>query len=302
MYDLIIIGASASGCAASIYAYRRNLNFKIISKDVGGEVLTSGDIENYLGFSHIDGVELVSKFKDHLKSYNIKVDEGTVDKIEKNGDFFSVYVKDEKFDAKSIILATGSHPRKLAVKGEDKFYGKGVTYCTICDGPLFKGKVTATIGGGNSGLESALMMKDIAKKVYLLEYEDKLNGDDILIKKVLSSNKIEVITNAKTKEIKGNAMVKSLLYENRKTKKIEELKLDGVMAHIGLIPNSEIAPNEVLKNKFNEILVDCSAKTNVPGFFASGDVTAIPYKQIGIAGGYGILAALSAVEYLNKLS
>ncbi len=309
MYDLIIVGASAAGCAASIYAARRNLNFKIISKDIGGEVLTSGEIENYLGFSHTNGVELVSKFKEHLKSYRIKVDERTVKELKiknyelqiKRKHTFIVITKDmEEFETKSIILSTGAHPKRLNVKGEQEFYGKGITYCTVCDGPLFKNKITATIGGGNSGLESALMMEGIASKVYLLEFGDKLKGDDTLIKKVKKSDKIEIITNAKTTEIKGDTMVNSLKYEDIKTRESREISVQGIMIHIGLIPNSEFAPKEVKKNEFNEILVDCNAKTNIAGFFAAGDVTAIPYKQIGIASGQGITAALSVVEYLNK--
>ncbi len=309
MYDLIIVGASAAGCAASIYAARRNLNFKIISTDIGGEVLTSGDIENYLGFSHTNGIELVSKFKDHIKSYNIEVDERTVKQITMNnekrtiGRVFKVIMEDrEEFEAKSVILATGAHPKKLGVKGEDNFIGKGLTYCTVCEGPLFKNKITATIGGGNSGLESALMMEGIASKVYLLEREDKLKGDDILIEKAESSNKIEIITGVEVTEINGNAMVNAFKYKNIKTGEIKELNAEGVMVHIGLIPNSKIAPDSVNKNEFNEILIDNYYRTNVPGFFAAGDVTAIPYKQIGIAGGQGVSAALSAVEYLNKLN
>ena len=307
MYDLIIVGASAAGCAASIYAARRNLNFKIISKDIGGEVLISGDIENYLGFSRINGIELVVKFKKHLKFYGIEVEEKEVKKITMNneqrimGNVFTVITKDNEYQAKSIILATGAHPRKLDVKGEQEFYGKGITYCTVCDGPLFKDKVTATIGGRNSGLESALMMEGIAKKVYLLEFGDKLKGDDILIEKAKKSNKIEIITNAKTMEIKGDIMVNSLKYADTKTGESREILVQGVMIHIGLIPNSDIAPNDVLKNEFNEVLVDCNAKTNINGFFAAGDITAIPYKQIGIAGGQGVISALSVVEYLNKL-
>lgn len=307
MYDLIIIGASAAGCAASIYAARRNLNFKIISKDIGGEVLISGDIENYLGFAHTDGFELTNKFKEHLKSYNIKVNENEVKKITINnekrtiGNIFTVITKDNEYKSKSVILATGSYPRKLNIKGEDNFKGKGITYCTVCDGPLFKDKITATIGGGNSGLESALMMERIASKVYLLEREDKLKGDNILIEKAESSNKIEIITGVEVIEIKGNSMVNAFKYKYIKTGEIKEINAEGIMIHIGLIPNSKIAPDIVNKNEFNEILIDNYSKTNVPGFFAAGDVTYIAYRQISIAAGQGACAALSAVDYLNKL-
>lgn len=306
MYDLIIIGASAAGCAASIYAARRNLNFKIISKDIGGEVLTSGDIDNYLGFVNTDGFELTNKFKEHLKSYNIEVEENEVLAIEnkefsKNENIFIVKTGKNEYKTKSVILATGAHPRKLNIKGEDNFKGKGITYCTVCDGPLFKNKITATIGGGNSGLESALMMERIASKVYLLEREDKLKGDDILIEKAKSSNKIEIITGVEATEIKGNAMVNAFKYKDIKTGEIKELKAEGVMVHIGSIPNSKIAPDSVNKNEFNEILIDSYSKTNAPGFFAAGDVTSIAYRQISIAAGQGVCAALSAVEYLNKL-
>ncbi|MEK7681087.1 MAG: FAD-dependent oxidoreductase [Patescibacteria group bacterium] len=312
MYDLIIIGGAAAGSSAGIYAARRKLNFKMIAIDTGGEVALSGEVNNWPGILTIQGYELAQKFSEHVKSYDVAIDEGwKVEKIEKIKKHFSLTSRDatgkeKKDETKTIIIATGIHPRHLNIPGEKEFYQKGVTYCTVCDGPLFKNKITATIGSGNSALESVLMMSGIAKKVYLLskfpntpEQKDGFpKGEDILIEKVKAAKNVEIIYSANTTEIAGASKVTGLKYKDESGE--QKIAIDGAMVHIGQLPNSDFANGNIEKNKINEIIVDEKCRTSLPGIFAAGDVTNVAYKQIGIAAGQGIIAALAAIEYINR--
>jgi NADH-dependent peroxiredoxin subunit F len=306
IYDLVIIGASAAGISAAIYAARRKLDFMIVTYDIGGEVLTSGEIENYPGIAKTDGIELTEKFKEQLKIYDVKVDElWQVKSVEKDGELFKITAELNKesrvYLAKTAILATGVHPRELGVPGEKEYRGRGVTYCTTCDGPLFKGKTTVTIGGGNSALESALMMEHISEKVYVVNINPQFKGEQVLIDKVASSDKIEVIYSAETLEILGDGkFATGVKYRDKESSEKRQIDVQGVMIHIGLVPNSDLA--EVDKNEFGEIVVNERCETNVPGLFAAGDVTNAPYKQIAMATGQGVCAALTAVDFLNKLA
>lgn len=321
MFDLIIIGGSAASTAAGVYAARRGLNVKIITKEFGGEVATSGEIENWPGVAHTDGLVLADQFKAHLAANHIVPDEGievrSVVKqtdglfcisVNKDGPTMAMDKMEEAntenapkcdYDAKAVIIATGVHPRKLGVPGEEEYRNKGVTYCTTCDGPLFTGKITTVVGGGNSALESALMLADIAAKVYVLNKNPQFKGEQILIDKLNSKPNVEIIYKAMTTEIKGEQLVTSVKYKDSAGAE-KELKTDGVFIHIGMVPNSKLVPEEVQKNEFGEIIVDKNCQTNVPGLFAAGDVTNVPFKQIVIAAGQGCIAALSVVEYLNR--
>jgi alkyl hydroperoxide reductase subunit AhpF len=307
MYDLIIIGASAAGVSAAIYAARRNLNFIVLTKDIGGEVATSGEIENYLGYPHTDGFELTEKFKEQLEYYKVQVEEPYVVKAINNQQStvnqFTVVAensegKEEVLEAKTVIVASGIRPRLLGVLGEERLRGKGVTYCTTCDGPLFKGKVTATIGGGNSALESALMMKDIATKVYVINKNPVFKGDVVLLEKLKQATNVEIIYTALTTEFVGDGFLKALKYKDQEGTE-HTLEVEGAMVHIGNIPNSDIA--DVAKDQFKNIMVNERCETSVPGLFAAGDVTNVAYKQIVIAAGQGAIASLAAVEYLNRM-
>ncbi|MBU2235443.1 FAD-dependent oxidoreductase [Patescibacteria group bacterium] len=305
VYDLIIIGASAAGIASGIYAARRNLNFIVISKDVGGEVAKSGEVWNYPGYPKTDGIALSEKFKEHLLSNDVTPETVvTVRGLKKDGDKFHIEADKNgeaiTYEAKSVIVATGVEPRHLGIPGEDEFRGKGVTYCTTCDGPLFRGKIVATVGGGNSALESALMLSEIGSKVYLINRNEEMAGETVLIDKVMAAKNIELVTNAETSEIRGEQFVSGLKYKDKSSGEEKELEVQGVFVHIGNIPNSGMF-DIVEKNKFGEIMVDRLGKTNVEGLFAAGDVTDIPYKQIAIATGMGVVAVLSAVNYLNNL-
>jgi len=322
VYDLIIIGGSAAATAAGIYAARRNLNFKIITKDFGGEVATSGEIGNWPGISKTDGVTLSQQFKDHLKFYNVVPEEDVeVEKIAKQNDGLfclsakkdGVAMASEKLEAedgaalkcdylaKTVIITTGVHPRELNIPGEREFRNKGVSYCTVCDGPVFAGRITATVGGGNSALESALMLADLSTKVYVLNKNPQFKGDQILIDNLNAKKNVEIIYGAKTTEILGSQFVSGLKYTDVEGQP-QELKLDGIFVHIGMIPNSGIAPEGTEKNNFGEIVVNKNCETSVPGLYAAGDVTDVPFNQIVIAAGQGTTALLSAVNYLNRLN
>ena len=311
MYDLIIIGGSAAASSAAIYAARRKLNFKIVTLDTGGEVALSGEVSNWPGILNIQGFELAKKFNEHVRSYGVEIDEGwkveKITSVKKHYRLTAVNGANEtkEIETKSVIIATGIHPRRLSVPGEKELDRKGVTYCTVCDGPLFKNKTTVTVGSGNSALESALMMAGIAKKVYLLSKFPNTpeqnggfpKGENILIEKVKSLPNIEIIYEAATTAILGENKVAAIKYKNNSGKE-QELAVEGVMVHIGQIPNSQFA-EKVKKNKIGEIMVDEKCRTNLHGVFAAGDVTDVAYKQIGIAAGQGIIAALATIEYIN---
>ncbi|MEK7076547.1 MAG: FAD-dependent oxidoreductase [Patescibacteria group bacterium] len=301
MFDLIIIGGSAAATTAGIYAARRGLNFKIITKNFGGEVATSGEIGNWPGIIQTDGITLTSQFREHLKFYNVIPEEGVdVDKITKQKDgTFLIKTKDgQDYQAKTVIVATGVHPKELSVPGEKEFRNKGVSYCTVCDGPLFSGKTTAVIGGGNSALEAGLMLADISLRVYIININTQFKGDVILLDKLMSKKNVEIVYNAKTTQIMGEQFVTGLKYEKDGER---EMAVDGIFVHIGMIPNSYIVPAEVQKNDSGEIIVNKNCETNTPGLYAAGDVTDVSFNQIVIAAGQGCIATLSAVNYLNRL-
>ncbi|MFA6424092.1 MAG: FAD-dependent oxidoreductase [Candidatus Magasanikbacteria bacterium] len=313
MFDLIIIGAAAAGSSAAIYSARRKLNFKIVTDDLGGEVALSGVVNNWPGTIDIQGYELAQKFAEHVKSYGVEIDQGfRVEKIVSKNNHHVIFAKsasdeEKQYQTKTVIIATGIHPRQLGVKGEAEYNRKGVTYCTVCDGPLFKNKITTTIGSGNSALESALMMAGIAKKVYLIsKYTNTAEnnfgfpkGENILIDKIKALSNVEIIYGAVTTEIIGDKNVTGVKYTDS-TGTEKNIETQGVMVHIGQTPNSQFV--EVEKNGMKEIKVDAKCRTSVKGIFAAGDVTDVAYKQIGISAGQGIIAALAAIEYTNRWS
>lgn len=310
MYDLIIIGGSAVGCTAAIYAARRKLNFKVITGNIGGEVALSGETNNWPGILSIDGFDLAQKFYEHAKSYGVEFEEGWfVSEIKPVKKHHVVTAKnaigeERTYETKTVIIGSGIHPRRLGVPGEDMFDRKGVTYCTVCDGPLYKGKDTVTIGAGNSALESALMMAGIAKQVYVLtKYPNTPEkqfgfpkGDKILIDKLLELKNVTILYEAITTKIVGEKSATGITYTDEKGE--HSLAIQGVMVHIGMIPNSQFATN-LTQNKAGEIVVDKLCHTNIPGIFAAGDVTNIDHKQIVIAAGQGSTAALEAIAYIN---
>ena len=296
---------------AGIYASRLGLKTLLITKSFGGQIAKKAvDIENYPGFESISGPDLVQKMASHLKVQKIDIQMDEVLGLKKKGKDFSVVTKSKKeFIGKALILATGADPRPLEVPGEKEFIGRGVSYCALCDGPLFKNKITTVIGGGNAGFETALFLSKVAKKIYILEYSDKVKADENNQKLVKSTGKTEVITNAALKEIKGlpagrqgDNFVKLIIYQDLKTKKEKELKTDAVFVQVGYQPTTAYAKGLVNFNKRDEIAIEPeTCQTSAPGVFAVGDLNEGPFKQIVTAAGEGAKAALAAHNYIQNL-
>lgn len=304
IYDLIIIGGGPAGITAGIYGARKALKTLLITKDFVGQVGKTGSIENYPGFSEIDGMSLMKNFKDHLKKFSVEIKQGDqVRLLSKKENIFNIEtIKGNRFQGKAVIIASGRNPRPLKVPGEAEFLNKGVSYCSICDAPVFKGKAVAVIGGGNSGFEVALDLVSYATKIYILELSSKLLADEIEQEKARKSSKIEIILRAKTLEIKGKNMVESIVYQDLESNQTKELKVQGVFIQVGYLPAADFLKDLVDLSQSGEIMIDpktCATKT--PGLYAAGDVTDVKYKQIVVAAGEGTKAALSAYNYLQNL-
>jgi len=298
MKELIIIGGGPAGITAAVYAARKQMDFCVITKDVGGQAALSGDIENYTGFQFITGPDLAQKFREHLEKYKFDLQEGDeVQTVERISQGFKVKATSGKeLEAKTLIIASGKIPRLLNAKGEKEFKNKGVTYCATCDGPLFAKKDVAVIGGGNSALDAALQMTKIANKVYVININQDFSGDQILKDKVLAAKNVEVLNKAKTTEFFGDKLLKGLKVEIDGKEKT--INVEGVFVEVGMVPNAYFI-DFVEKNKRGEIMINCAAQTSIPGIFAAGDVTDVPDKQIVIAAGDGSKAALAAFKYLS---
>ncbi len=299
MYDLIIIGAGPAGITASVYAARKRMNFLVVTGDIGGQTAWSGDIENYTGYQFITGPDLVEKFQEHMKQYNVplKLNEPVIS-IRKENDKIVISTTKEKYEAYTAIIASGKRSKELNVKGEAEYKNKGLTYCATCDGPLFSGKDVVIVGGGNSALDAAIQLIKIAKKVYVVDINSRLGGDSVMREKVLKDKKVEVLTNAHVLSVEGDRFVKSVKVLTNGSER--EIPAEGVFVEIGLKPNSEFA-KDIKKNEDGEIMVNTFSETNIPGIFAAGDVTDVPEKQIIIAAGDGAKAALGAFRYLSRL-
>ena len=300
--DLIIIGSGPAGMTAAIYAARRKIKFLILSMNIGGQMGWSSDVDNYPGIPDLAGVELVKKFGEHMKEYKIKVKNEEVLKLEKKGKICVVKTRRNIYQSKAVVIASGKSPRKLNVQGEEKYLGRGVSYCAVCDAPLQKNKIVGVVGSGNSGLDASLFLSKYAKKVYLIDISSEITGEPYLKDKVLKNKKISFIGNAKIKEILGNKFVNSVKYEKENKELI--LKIDNIFVEIGLVTKANFT--DVKKNKWDEIMIFRSTitheenMTSIPGIFAAGDCTDIPAKQIIAAAGEGCEAALAAFDYINK--
>jgi NADH-dependent peroxiredoxin subunit F len=298
MTDLIIIGAGPAGITASVYAARKKMDFLVLTKDIGGQAAWSGDIENYTGYQFITGPELASKFEEHMRKYNMPLKENEeVREVEKSGSLVSVVSDKSKYEAKTVIIASGKRTKELNVTGEKEFKNKGLTYCATCDAPLFSGKIVAVIGGGNSALDAALQLMRIAEHIYLVNITSRLAGDAIMRQKIEQSKAVTILNDSRVTSVFGDTFVRGIKIE--RVGKEETLSVQGVFVEIGLIPNSEII-KDVEKNELGEIKVNCRNETNIPGIFAAGDVTDVPEKQIIIAAGEGSKATLGVFRYLAQ--
>lgn len=304
LYDLIIIGGGPAGITAGIYVARYRLKILMITKDFGGQIAKKAvPIENYPGFKEISGKELIKKFREHLEKFKTDVEMDSVVRIEKTNGNFQVFTQTQKqFESKAVIIASGADPRPLKVPGEEEFIGRGVSYCSVCDAPVFKNKTVTVIGGGNSGFEAAIALARWAKKIYILEYGEKVIADIENQELAKKTKKVEIITGATLKEIKGDKFVNSIIYQNRKTGQDEQLKVEGVFVEIGSLPASSFARDLVELNERGEIKVDFETfQTKTPGLFAAGDVNVGHFKQIVTACGEGAKAALAAAAYIRQL-
>lgn len=301
MYDTIIIGAGCAGLAAAMYAGRLNLKTLMIGDNIGGTITLTDVVENYPGFIRLTGQELADSLRKHAEDYNIEKAEAKVTKIRlEHGCFFVETNENKVYETKTIIFATGTEWRKLNVPGEAEFANKGVHYCALCDGAIYNGKVAAVVGGGDSAAKEALLMSQYASKVYILVRGDKLRGEPINNDRVAKNPKIEVITKVNTKEIIGNKVVTSTVLD-KPINGSDTLKLDAVFVAIGHIALSQLAKDIGVKtNEKGEIIIDKQSSTNVPGFFAAGDVTDTDFKQAITGVSEGVTAAHSAYTYINE--
>lgn len=301
-YDVAVIGGGPAGASAAIYSARKGLKTVIIAEKLGGQVQETKGIENLISVTYTEGPQLAAQLNQHIAQYPIEIMEHRrVKELKKatvKGENNSiVFDSGDHLSAGSIIIATGARWRELGVPGEKEYLGRGVAFCPHCDGPFYKGKKVAVVGGGNSGVEAAIDLAGIVGEIVLIEYNENLKADQILVDKLKSLSNVSTITNARTLQFKGDgSKVNGLEYEDRASKKIETIPLDGVFIQIGLLPNSSFAKGILNLTKFGEIIVDDKCKTSVPGIYAAGDVTTVPYKQIVIAMGEGAKAALSAFE------
>lgn len=299
VYDMIIVGAGPAGLSAAIYAARKVLKTLIVSEDIGGQVVWTYDVDNYLGFSQIETADLIAKFEEHVEKYGVEKLIGVkVKALELTGKIKKVVTTDDKtYLARTVLIATGKHPRPLNVPGEKEFVGKGVAYCSTCDAPLFADLDVAVAGGGNSALGAAIDLIKVAGKVYVVSLTP-LTGDPILQDQVVSAAKAEIFTEQKILRIIGDSGVTGLEMESLKTGEARTLDVQGVFVEIGLLPNSQLVIDTLETNRIGEIVIDTRCHTGVAGVFACGDVTDVPYKQVIVAAGEGAKAALAAYDYI----
>ena len=297
-FDVVVVGAGPGGASAAIYSARKGLKTAIIAEKVGGQVQDTKGIENLISVKYTEGPMLAAQLAQHISVYDIKLLEHRRVKTVDGGELKHIELESgEYLQTKSLIVATGAKWRELGVPGEKEYLGRGVAFCPHCDGPYFKGKDIAVVGGGNSGVEAAIDLAGIVKSVTLVEFNAELKADKVLVDKLQSLPNVHILKNARTNRILGdNSKVTALEYEDRASGELKELKLEGVFVQIGLIPNSSFMKGVVEMNKFGEILVDEKCRTNIKGIYAAGDVTNIPYKQIIIAMGEGAKAGLTSFE------
>jgi alkyl hydroperoxide reductase subunit F len=307
LFDVLIVGGGPAGAAAAIYAARKGITTGIVAERFGGQVMDTLAIENFISVKETEGPKLVAGLEEHVKAYDVDVmnhQRAVGLRPGAAGQPAVVQLANgAELKAKTVILATGARWRELNVPGEREYRGKGVAYCPHCDGPLFKGKPVIVVGGGNSGVEAAIDLAGIVHHVTLLEYANALKADAVLQKKLFSLPNVTVITQAETLEILGDGQkMTGLRYRDRASGEERQIDAAAVFVQIGLVPNTDWLDGVVARNRFGEIEIDPRCATNVPGIFAAGDCTTVPYKQIIIAMGEGAKAALSAFDFLIRQS
>jgi alkyl hydroperoxide reductase subunit F len=305
-YDVLIVGGGPAGAAAAVYAARKGIRVGVAAERFGGQVNDTMAIENYISVLETDGPKFGAALEAQVRHYDVDImNLQTAERIVPSstaGGLTEVHMTNGGvLKARSLILSTGARWRNVNVPGEAEYKNKGVAYCPHCDGPLFKGKRVAVIGGGNSGVEAAIDLAGVVQHVTLVEFADALKADAVLVNKLKSLPNVDIHVNAQTTEITGDGTkVNGLSYKDRATSEVHHVALEGVFVQIGLVPNSEFLKGTLELSKFGEIIVDAKGHTSLPGVFAAGDVTTVPFKQIVIAAGDGAKAALSAFDYLIR--
>lgn len=298
MYDVIIVGAGPAGMTAAIYLARKKVKVLIISSDFGGQMAKAAGIENYPGIMKISGGDLTNKMKEQVEELGVDIKNEAVTSVEKKDNGFSVIIDDERLETKSVLVASGKTHRHLNVSGEKEFTGKGVGYCVTCDGPLFKDKPVAIIGGGNSALDGALELSKYASKVYILNLNENFQGDEVRVDEVKKSDKIEILAPVKTLELTGEKFLEKLKYQNTKDNTEKEIAVNGCFVEIGWQPAASSVKDLVELTQIGEIKTDPDGKTTCEGIYAAGDVTDIVNKQIIIACGSAANTALNLWKWL----
>ena len=304
-FDVLVVGGGPAGAAAAIYAARKGIRTGVLAERFGGQVLDTMGIENFISVSHTEGPKLAAQLEQHVRDYEVDImnlQTATALVPAAPGGLHEVKLASgASLKAKTVILSTGARWRQMGVPGEDQYRNKGVAYCPHCDGPLFKGKRTAVIGGGNSGVEAAIDLAGIVSHVTLIEFDPQLRADALLQDKLRSLTNVTIITSALTTEVQGDGTkVTGLIYKDRTTEALHTVELEGIFVQIGLVPNTEFLKGSVGLSPRGEIMVDARGATDVPGVFAAGDCTTVPYKQIIIAMGEGSKASLSAFDHLIR--
>ncbi|BFN29694.1 alkyl hydroperoxide reductase subunit F [Pseudomonas sp. SCT] len=306
-FDVLVVGGGPAGAAAAIYAARKGIRTGVAAERFGGQVLDTMAIENFISVKETEGPKLARALEEHVREYEVDImNLQRASQLIPAGDDGLHRVQFEnggELKAKTLILATGARWREMNVPGEQEYRGRGVAYCPHCDGPLFKGKRVAVIGGGNSGVEAAIDLAGIVAHVTLLEFGEDLRADAVLQRKLNSLSNVRVLKMAQTTEVKGDGQkVTGLVYKDRSSEEMHSIELEGIFVQIGLLPNSEWLKGTLELSRFGEIIVDAKGQTSIPGVFAAGDVTTVPYKQIVIAVGEGAKASLSAFDHLIRSS
>lgn len=305
-FDVLIVGGGPAGAAAAVYAARKGIRTGVAAERFGGQVLDTLDIENYISVPKTQGPQLAAAMQAHVAEYGVDIMNlqraARLVPAPQAGGLIEVHTEaGGVLKAKTVILSTGARWRNMNVPGEEQYRARGVAYCPHCDGPLFKGKDVAVIGGGNSGVEAAIDLAGIVRHVTLLEYNEQLKADAVLQEKLRSLPNVTILTNAQTMEVTGDGQkVNGLLYKDRTSGEQKTVALEGIFVQIGLLPNTDWLKGVVNLSKFGEIEINAKGETNIPGVFAAGDCTTVPYKQIVIATGAGATAALSAFDHLIR--
>ncbi len=302
MKQLVIIGGGPAGISASIYAARKKMDFVLITKEVGGQVIKAGNIENYLGYAMVDGIILVEKMMEHMRKLGVEPILDEVVDVERLSEGFEVRTASgQSFKTKTVLFCTGSEHRKLNVPGEKEYTGRGISYCYTCDAPFFKNKKVAVVGGGNSGFEAVEQLLNYASTIYLLEISDQFRADEVLREKVLGSEKVIPLLRHRVVSAEGDGMfLKAIVVEDLEKGRIYKLDVEGLFVEIGLEPNTKLAQKlGVLLNSRGEIIVDCNNRTSERGVYAAGDCTNVFAKQIITAAGDGAKALLSIYHDLT---